>query len=473
MNPARLAVIALLATGLAQAQDDLAIRARQALEERVSAGTTVGAVAGIVHPDGRIEIVSAGRSGNDARPQIDGRTLFEIGSITKTFTATLFAQRIERGDLALGTTVRDAASGLRAWRRPGVGDVTLGQLATHTAGLPRLPLDPWLLLGRLFTRDGPYGNYSADRFLDFAAASDPPGPGPHGFDYSNYGMALLGEIVARREGTTFDAMVRRDILAPLGMARTGTTTRPEDAALLAHGHDGALRRTGYWLIPGMAGAGALRSNAEEMAKYLVAHRDGTLAGARLTHGQQAKAGERSGVGLSWIIRPAGTSRILWHNGGTGGFRSFAGFHEGTKRGVIVLSNSSVGVDEIGIHLLDPSAPLAPPERPSPWLLALMALVVFSLPMIAWRAKLASRRDALWTALEIVTTAMLVHLLAPWGAAGAWAWPAMAGLAALSVAWVAWRARALPWETPPRPTQAGRAIGRAFTVAVFAACAVQL
>jgi D-alanyl-D-alanine-carboxypeptidase/D-alanyl-D-alanine-endopeptidase len=473
MNPARLAAIALLATGLAQAQDDLATRARQALEARVSAGTTIGAVAGIVHPDGRIEIVSAGRSGNDARPQIDGRTLFEIGSITKTFTATLFAQRIERGELALETTVRDAASGLRAWRRPGVGDVTLGQLATHTAGLPRLPLDPWLLLGRLFTRDGPYGNYSADDFLDFAAASDPPGPGPHGFDYSNYGMALLGEIVARRESTTFDAMVRRDILAPLGMARTGTTTRPEDAALLAQGHDGALRRTGYWLIPGMAGAGALRSNAEEMAKYLAAHRDGTLAGARLTHEQQAKAGERSGVGLSWIIRTAGTSRILWHNGGTGGFRAFAGFHEGTKRGVIVLSNSSEGVDEIGIHLLDPSAPLAPPEKPSPWLLAIMALVVISLPMMAWRAKLASRRDALWKGLEIVATGLLVHLLAPWAIAGPWAWRAMVGLGAAALVLLAWRSRPLPWPTPTRPADAGRAITRVATVVVLLACLVML
>ncbi|MBK8322060.1 MAG: beta-lactamase family protein [Betaproteobacteria bacterium] len=473
MRIARFVLPLLFSTGLAQAQDDIAARARAALEARVAAGTTVGIVAGIVHPDGRLEVVTAGRSGNDARPQLDALTLFEIGSITKTFTATLLAQRVARGELRLETTVREAAPALRDWKRPGVGDVTLGQLATHTSGLPRLPLDPWLFVGRAFTRDGPYGNYSSHRFLDFAAGSDPPKAGTHAFDYSNYGMALLGEILAGRENTTFDALVRRDILQPLGMARSGTSTSTGDAPLLARGHDGAMNRTGYWLIPGMAGAGALRSNVEEMAKYLVAQRDGLLPGARLTQERREKANGRSDIGLAWIIRPAGESRILWHNGGTGGFRTFAGWHEGTKTAVVVLSNSSIGIDEIGIHLLDPSVPLAAPEEPSPWRLAIMALVVTALPVMAWRAKLASRRDALWKALEIVATGLLLHLVAPWGFAGAWAWYAMVALGVAALALLAWRARPLPWPTPSRPTEAGRAIGRALTVVVFLACAVQL
>ena len=188
----------------------------------------------------------------------------------------------------------------------------------------------------------------------------------------------------------------------------------------------------------------------------MAQRDGLLPGARLTQERREKANGRSDIGLAWIIRPAGESRILWHNGGTGGFRTFAGWHEGTKTAVVVLSNSSIGIDEIGIHLLDPSVPLAAPEEPSPW-----------------RAKLASRRDALWKALEIVATGLLLHLVAPWGFAGAWAWYAMVALGVAALALLAWRARPLPWPTPSRPTEAGRAIGRALTVVVFLACAVQL
>ena len=452
--------------GSVQAQDDLAGRARAALEARVAAGTTVGAVAGIVHPDGRLEVVAAGRSGNAARPQLDALTLFEIGSITKTFTATLLAQRVERGDLRLATTVREAAPDLRDWKRPGVGDVTLGQLATHTAGLPRLPIDAWFLLGRVTTRDGPYGHYTADDLLDHAARAESPGPGPHAFAYSNYGMGLLGEILARREGTTFAALARRDILAPLGMTRSGVDTAPGDEPLLAHGHDGSLFRTGYWKLPGLGGAGALRSNVEEMAAYLRAHRDGRIAGARLTHELRAKAGGTSGVGLAWIVKPSATGRILWHNGGTGGFRSFAGFHEGSRVGVIVLSNSSVGVDEIGMHLLDPSQPLAPPAAPPAWLLAIVAGVALALPWMAWRAKLDARPDAPWSALEIATTALLVHVAAPWGPAGPWAWRALVALTVASLALVAWRARSLPARTPDRPASARRAIGRASTAALF-------
>ncbi|MBX3674397.1 MAG: beta-lactamase family protein [Burkholderiales bacterium] len=284
-----LTALSLPFAALAQAADDPVARAKAAVEARVASGRAVGIAAGVILPDGRLEVVTAGTSGNDKRPQVDADTLFEIGSITKVFTATLLAQRLERGELAPGTTLAQAAPRLRDWRSPGVGDVTLEALATHTAGFSRLPRDPWLAATALLSRQGPYGGYSADRFLDFAAATDPPGPGPHGYTYSNYGAALLGEVLARREGLSWPALVRRDILDPLGMARTGVETRDEDAALLARGHDDSRRPTAYWAIPGMGDAGALRSNVDEMAVFLMAQRMGALAGARLAQQPRGKA----------------------------------------------------------------------------------------------------------------------------------------------------------------------------------------
>ncbi|HRE13657.1 MAG TPA: serine hydrolase domain-containing protein [Usitatibacteraceae bacterium] len=336
------------------AQESLEGRARALLEARVASRSTVGIVAGLVAPDGLVTVISAGRSGNEARQAVDGLTLFEIGSITKVFTATLLAQQVERGRLTLATTVREAVPGIRAWKSPGVGDVTLGSLASHTSGLPRLPRDWRFFAGMVLNRADPYAGYTPDRLLDYASTAGGPGPGPHPVAYSNYGAGLLGEVLARREGLAWAALARRDILAPLAMGRTGTTTAGTDAALLARGHKEDLDPTGYWSLPGLAGAGALRSNVEELAKFLVAHRDGTLPGSRLTQQVRAKADKGSSPGLGWFIRPSGAGRILWHNGGTGGFRSFAGVHEGSKTGVIVLSNSANDVDEIGMALLEAS-----------------------------------------------------------------------------------------------------------------------
>ncbi|MBZ0251149.1 MAG: beta-lactamase family protein [Burkholderiales bacterium] len=438
----------------------------------MASGHAVGVAAGVIHPDGRLEVVTAGVSGNDERPRLDAQTLFEIGSITKVFTATLLAQRIERGELAPGTTVRQAAPRLRDWRSPGVGDVTLEALATHTAGLSRLPKDPWLAATALLSRQGPYGGYSADRFLDFAAAADAPGPGPHRYAYSNYGAALLGEVLARREGLAWSALVRRDILDPLGMARTGVDTRDEDAALLARGHDDSLRPAGYWAIPGMGGAGALRSNVDEMAVFLMAQRMGALAGARLTQQPRGKAWDRNETGLGWVIRPGGKGRILWHNGGTGGFRSFAGFHEASGLAVVVLSNTAASVDDIGLHVLDETVALAPEGRKPPlWRFGVTAVIALTIVWTAWRARPASRVDALWAGLELALAALVLHLLAPWGWMPAFAWPALAAVFAGSLLAVARRAMALPWREPGGKWRFWRSVGRGFTALVFAACLV--
>lgn len=460
----------LVAHPLAQAGGDPVARARAAIAARVASGHAVGIAAGVILPDGRVEVVTAGTSGNDKRPQVDAGTLFEIGSITKVFTATLLAQRLERGELAPGTTVRQAAPRLRDWRSPGVGDATLEALATHTAGLSRLPKDPWLAATALLSRQGPYGGYSADRFLDFAATADAPAPGPQRYAYSNYGAALLGEVLARREGVTWAALVRRDILDPLGMARTGVETRAEDEALLARGHDDSRRPARYWAIPGMGGAGALRSNVDEMAVFLMAQRAGALAGARLAQQSRGKAWAGNETGLGWVIRPAAKGRILWHNGGTGGFRSFAGFDEASGLAVVVLSNTAASVDDIGLHVLDETVALATEGRKPPlWRFGVMAVIALTIAWTAWRARPASRIDALWSALELALAALVLHLLAPWGWMPAFAWHAMAALVVACLAAVGWRARRLAWRADDGKRHFWRGVGRGFTALVFAAC----
>jgi CubicO group peptidase (beta-lactamase class C family) len=192
--------------------------------------------------------------------------------------------------------------------------------------------------------------YLAARKHDVQAAHAP--------EYSNLGFGVLGEALAARESLTYAALVQRDIAGPLAMRDTGITTAPEATSRLAKGHDAKLNSVAYWDLPAMPGAGALRSTARDMAAFVRAAQSGRLSGARASIQPRAVLGERRDIGLGWVRSQRGAQTIVWHNGGTGGFSSFAGFSESSGLGVVVLSNAAVSIEDIGVHLLEPTSPLA-------------------------------------------------------------------------------------------------------------------
>jgi CubicO group peptidase (beta-lactamase class C family) len=149
------------------------------------------------------------------------------------------------------------------------------------------------------------------------------------------------------------------------MTDTKIALTPAMQSRLAPGHDEGGRPAGLWDIPTLAGAGALRSTVNDMLKYVRANADSNSKplGRVLatTHGERRPTPSANmTIGLAWhrLTRPGGRT-IVWHNGGTGGYRTFAGYDEASGLGVVVLSNSAVSVDDIGFHLLDASFPLAP------------------------------------------------------------------------------------------------------------------
>jgi CubicO group peptidase (beta-lactamase class C family) len=157
------------------------------------------------------------------------------------------------------------------------------------------------------------------------------------------------------------------VLDALGMADSRITLTGDLRSRLAPGHDAAGRAVPNWDLPTLAGAGALRSTAADMLTYLAAHLDppATPLGRAMTAAQtpQRAAGGRQRVGLGWHVRDGETdSAIVWHNGGTGGYHSFAGFSPSRRVAVVVLANSTANIDDIGFHLLDPATPLMV-ERP--------------------------------------------------------------------------------------------------------------
>jgi CubicO group peptidase (beta-lactamase class C family) len=337
---------------------DSAIRA--ILKTRVDSGVAVGIVVGILE-NGRRRYVSYGSAG-PGRPPLDEHTIFEIGSVSKTFTALLLADAVVRGEVQLEQPVAQLLPpGTVVPSRDG-RQITLEHLGTHRSGLPRMPdnFSPKEL-------SDPYADYDAARLYAFLASYRLPRSPGDTAEYSNLGGGLLGHALAVRAGVpSWGALVERRITNPLEMRETLVDVPAPLRVHAAKGFDSMLDSVPDWHHDVLAGAGALRSTASDMLLYLGANLDtvrGPLArAAAIARVPRASFAAGVRMSLGWfVVRPA-TQPAWWHNGGTGGFRSFAAFDPNRGLGIVILSNTAASVDDIGMHLLNPAAPVGLPLR---------------------------------------------------------------------------------------------------------------
>jgi CubicO group peptidase (beta-lactamase class C family) len=316
----------------------------------------VGLVVGAVRADGERMIVGAGRTRLPDGPTPAADTLFEIGSITKVYTALLLAEAVVRGELTLDTPLREVLPEARVPSRDGV-EITLEHLATHTSGLPRLPVPfasvlRWQLLDRDSDPYAPIDRAALLDALDRTRLRRTPGTGR--MAYSNVGVGLLGHaLVAAAGSADYDSLVRERICVPLGMPDTMVVPDPARAVRVADGHRRGGRRTGHWALLGLPGAGALRSTAADQLTFLRAQLrpDDTPLGPAIALTHAERRARRLGMGLGWIRLGSPDQVLLWHNGGTGGFRSFAGAVPSQGAAAIVLANDVRSCDRIGVDLL--------------------------------------------------------------------------------------------------------------------------
>lgn len=357
-----LAVALMMIPGVATAQhfpSDAELT--ELIRTRVEEGRATGIVLGVLEADGSTRVVSYGDAGPGARP-LGETSVFEIGSITKVFTGILLADMTARGEVALDDPVANYLPDRVTMPSRG-REIALVDLSTHHSGLPRLPTN-------MAPADAtnPYADYTVDQLYAFLSAYRLPRDVGAQFEYSNLGGGLLGHALSRAAGLSYEDLVRRRILDPLGMDMTGITLDDDMRAWMTRGHDQQGNVVPLWDLPTLAGAGALRSNMRDMLTFLDANVGAPSTelerAMRAGHEQREEAGGPGmGIGLNWIVQSVRDRRVVWHNGGTGGFRTFIGFDPDAEVGVVVLMNSTHGADDIGMHLVNPAIPLTPAPAP--------------------------------------------------------------------------------------------------------------
>ena len=313
----------------------------------------VGIVVGLVDATGERYLASgAAAPGGAVPPGAD--TVFEIGSITKVFTSLVLADMVARGEVGLDDPVaKFLPASVKLPERDGK-KITLRDLSNQVSGLPRMP-------DNLKPADGadPYVDYGPDRLYEFLARCELGRAVGEKYEYSNLGVGLLGHALALRAGTSYEELVRKRVLEPLGMADTAIVLPERLKARLAPGSGPNLSPVKNWNFDVLAPAGALRSTARDMLKFLTAAmglRDTPLRAAfDLMRKDERPTGTPDlTIGLGWHVWRRYGTEIVWHNGGTGGYRSFAGFDPAKKAGVVVLCNTSFGIDDLGLYALEPT-----------------------------------------------------------------------------------------------------------------------
>lgn len=358
----KLGLLIVLASGplpLAGADD-----IRSILANRVDEGKrAVGIVVATIGENGR-DVIPYGKVAKDG-PIPDGDSVFEIGSITKVFTSLLLADMVERGEIKMDTPVSALLPDTVKMPSRNGRQITLLDLSMQVSGLPRLPTN-------LKPADpaNPYADYDAPKLYAFLSGYTLARDIGEKYEYSNLGAGLLGHALALKAGSSYEQLVRKRILEPLGMTSTSIALSAEQRKRLAVGHDAALNPVKNWDLDALAGAGALRSTANDMLKFLAANLELTDTPLKAAMRRMRSVRRETGVpdleiAMAWHIWKKYGTELVWHNGGTAGYRSFIGFDAQKKRGVVVLANTFLDNDDVGLHVLEsryPVAKLSPPKQ---------------------------------------------------------------------------------------------------------------
>jgi D-alanyl-D-alanine-carboxypeptidase/D-alanyl-D-alanine-endopeptidase len=322
-------------------------------------GKSAGMVIGVIDEHGS-KVFAAGKLDNGTDGAINGDTLFEIGSVTKTFTVLLLEDMVHRGEMKLDDPVELYLPKTVKVPSRGGKKITLLNLASQDSGLPH---DDENMPGRL--PNNMFAGYTVDNLYTFLSSytlTQDPG---EKFRYSNTGIALLGNVIERKSGRDFESLIRERICTPLHMDSTYVDVPADLKPRLATGHlDDGNRHPGM-ILQVIIPAGGIRSTANDMLKYVSANigPESTsltplMQKMHMIHHRESldpNSGSKGATAMPWYDMRAYQNTDMdfrGHGGGTAGFLAFAGFDLKRRRGVVVLSNSVTNKSEsVGWRIL--------------------------------------------------------------------------------------------------------------------------
>ena len=319
----------------------------------------IGIVVGIVEPRGR-RVVSYGHFNQGDPRAVDGSTIFEIGSVTKIFTALLLADFVQKREVKLTDPASNYLPADVRLPEHGGKSITLLDLATHTSGLPFMPALP----------DSSAVKYSAADIYAYLAKFNLQYDIGTQWDYSNLGYWLLGEVLAARAGVDYKRLLLKRVIFPFKMTNTGFVPSVAMKAKSAIGHYASMQPAdSFASLPGysiMPAAGGLLSSVDELLTIpavALGYRYSPLAAlvASCLVPRRPTATKGSEQGLGWTVVRDTSGQLVFRDGGTFGHASAMIWDPDKRVGVVVLSNHVQSVSDLAHHLLRPSYPL---DRPT-------------------------------------------------------------------------------------------------------------
>ncbi|GAF13695.1 beta-lactamase class C [Bacillus sp. JCM 19046] len=275
-----------------------------------------------------------------------GNAVFEIGSTTKTFTSLLLAKCILANKVSLDEPVASYKPEYKRALTHNGKEVTFRNLSTHLSGLPREDMKTirHSVKKNKDARDNPYKYFTKTNLNQFFLDFDLKQEINKKWRYSNVGIGLLGNTLADILGVSYEEAIQSEILAPLGMNDTFVTGTEEQQQRYVQAYNKKSEPVPPMVLPGMNGAGALKSTLRDMLRY-VDHQMGLVNSPlreeiELTQHIQAQTKWKEfHMGLGWFIETKKWSPypIIHHGGTTMGFHTYCGFMKETQTGIVICS----------------------------------------------------------------------------------------------------------------------------------------
>ena len=322
----------------------------ESIEKRIAYGQTPSIAIDIVDENGML-YYSFGETKLEKGEAVNEHTIYEIGSITKTFTALLLALAVGEGEVNLDDPVQKFMPDGVTIATYDDKVITLAHLSDHTSALPRMPTnfepsDP----------SNPYKDYTREDLYEFLNDVELSRNVGSEYEYSNLAVGLLGLILADLQGVTYDELVAKKITGALKMKETAIALDKKMRKNLAYGYNNGME-VSNWDITSLVGAGGIRSSVYDMLKYLEAQagiKSSKLSSAmKMTQDLRHDKAGGIYVGLDWHAMIKDSITYYTHSGGTGGYSTTVVFSPQVCKGVEVLTNSTSGADDIAQKLLNP------------------------------------------------------------------------------------------------------------------------